>query len=181
MGTPAHIGAAGTIMGAHGLFPNGRQTELRGHVMTTLAEPHEGRVTDVMPQREPMRTEFFSDFLARDSLHWSVNLHAWSGECNTGDGRVWHDPRRGADRYSQRSVHCVDRRRPPANTFSTFIHNTDLGSNAGIPDLSIPRGSPTSGLPVGLEIDGPLRSDNRLIGVGLLIEAILRAVVMPAL
>lgn len=27
-------------------------------------------VTQVMPQRELMQTEFFNDFLARDGLHW---------------------------------------------------------------------------------------------------------------
>ena len=53
------------------------------------------RVTDVMPQRELMRTEFFNDFLARDGLHWGVNLYAWSGACNIGDMRIWRDRRRG--------------------------------------------------------------------------------------
>jgi DNA-binding CsgD family transcriptional regulator len=146
------------------MFLNGRQTELLGRVMTTLAEPHEERdirtrvgslmldllraqfyasyvwdaehqrfdsgvhlnmdssnlsryeshyqfhdpitltlqqhrsavrVTDVMPQRELVRTEFFNDFLARDGLHWGVNLYAWSGNCNIGDMRIWRDRRRG--------------------------------------------------------------------------------------
>jgi DNA-binding CsgD family transcriptional regulator len=145
------------------MFLDGRQTELLGRVMTTLAEPHEEReirvqlgslmldllqaqfyasyvwdarqqrfdsgvhlhmdranlaryesyyqfhdpitltlqqhrravrVTDVMPQRELMRTEFFNDFLARDGLHWGVNLYAWSGACNIGDMRIWRDRQR---------------------------------------------------------------------------------------
>jgi indoleacetamide hydrolase len=70
---------------------------------------------------------------------------------------------------------------PPADTFGTFIRNTDPGSNAGIPGLSIPAGLTASGLPVGLEIDGPLGSDDRLIGIGLSIEAILGAVPAPSL
>jgi mandelamide amidase len=70
---------------------------------------------------------------------------------------------------------------PPADTFATFIRNTDPGSNAGIPGLSIPAGLTASGLPVGLEIDGPLGSDDRLIGIGLSIEATLGAVAAPAL
>jgi DNA-binding CsgD family transcriptional regulator len=37
------------------------------------------RVTDVMPQRELMKTEFFTDFLSRDGLHWGMNLHAFEG------------------------------------------------------------------------------------------------------
>lgn len=37
-------------------------------------------VNQVMPQRELMRTEFFNDFLARDGLHWGVNMYImWRG------------------------------------------------------------------------------------------------------
>ena len=70
---------------------------------------------------------------------------------------------------------------PPADTFGTFIRNTDPGSNAGIPGLSIPAGLTASGLPVGLEIDGPVGSDDRLIGIGLSIEATLGTVPAPTL
>ncbi len=55
-------------------------------------------------------------------------------------------------------------------TFGLFIQNTDPGSNAGIPGLSVPAGLAASGLPVGLEIDGPEGSDRRLIALGLAIE-----------
>jgi DNA-binding CsgD family transcriptional regulator len=161
------------------MFLDGRQTELLGRVMTTLAEPHEERdirvqlgglmldllqaqfyasyvwdasqqrfdggvhlhmdsanlaryesyyqfhdpitltlqqhrsavrVTDVMPQRELMRTEFFNDFLARDGLHWGVNLYAWSGACNIGDMRIWRDRRRGD--FSQDDLALLDLLRP---------------------------------------------------------------------
>lgn len=53
------------------------------------------RATDVLPQAALMRTEFFNDFLARDGLHWGVNLYAWSGERNIGDMRIWRDRRHG--------------------------------------------------------------------------------------
>ena len=69
----------------------------------------------------------------------------------------------------------------PADTFGTFIRNTDPGSNAGIPGLSIPAGLTAAGLPVGLEIDGPLGSDSRLLGIGLSIEALLGRVSGPSL
>jgi DNA-binding CsgD family transcriptional regulator len=161
------------------MFLDGRQTELLGRVMTTLAEPHEERdirvqvgslmldllqaqfyasyvwdaeqqrfdsgvhlhmnstnlaryesyyqfhdpitltlqqhrnavrVTDVMPQRELMRTEFFNDFLARDGLHWGVNLYAWSGERNIGDMRIWRDRRRGD--FSRSDLELLDLVRP---------------------------------------------------------------------
>jgi DNA-binding CsgD family transcriptional regulator len=46
-------------------------------------------VTQVMPQRELMRTEFFNDFLARDGLHWGVNAYSYVGDRNIGDVRIW--------------------------------------------------------------------------------------------
>jgi len=52
------------------------------------------RVTDVLAQDRLTRTEFFNDFLARDGLHWGVNLYAWSADHNIGDMRIWRDRRR---------------------------------------------------------------------------------------
>jgi DNA-binding CsgD family transcriptional regulator len=52
-------------------------------------------VGEVMPRGEFTRTEFFNDFLARDGLHWGVNLYAWDGGRNIGDMRIWRDRRRG--------------------------------------------------------------------------------------
>ncbi|MCF8177135.1 MAG: helix-turn-helix transcriptional regulator [Sulfuritalea sp.] len=46
-------------------------------------------VTQVMPQKELMRTEFFNDFLARDKLHWGVNAYSYVGNRNIGDLRIW--------------------------------------------------------------------------------------------
>jgi len=59
-------------------------------------------------------------------------------------------------------------------TFLKFIRNTDPGSNAGIPGLTIPAGlGPTTGLPVGLSLDGPRGSDGRLLALGMAIEKVL--------
>jgi mandelamide amidase len=58
-------------------------------------------------------------------------------------------------------------------TFDTMIRNTDPGSNAGLPGLSLFAGMTPGGLPVGLEIDGPVDSDVKLLGLGLAIEALL--------
>jgi DNA-binding CsgD family transcriptional regulator len=52
-------------------------------------------VTQVMPQRELMRTEFFNDFLARDGLHWGVNAYSYVGDRNIGDVRIWRSRKRG--------------------------------------------------------------------------------------
>jgi mandelamide amidase len=59
-------------------------------------------------------------------------------------------------------------------TFLKFIRNTDPGSNAGIPGLTIPAGlGPSTGLPVGLSLDGPRGSDARLLALGMAIEKLL--------
>jgi len=59
-------------------------------------------------------------------------------------------------------------------TFLRFIRNTDPGSNAGIPGLTIPAGlGPTTRLPVGLSLDGLRGSDERLLAVGMAIEQVL--------
>jgi mandelamide amidase len=68
---------------------------------------------------------------------------------------------------------------PLADTFGSFIRNTDPGSNAGIPGLSLPAGMTAGGLPVGLELDGPVGSDARLLGIGIAIEAVLGVLKAP--
>jgi indoleacetamide hydrolase len=65
--------------------------------------------------------------------------------------------------------------------FGLLIQNTDPGSNAGIPGLQLPAGlGATSGLPVGLELDGPAGSDRRLLAVGMAVERVLGRVPAPA-
>jgi len=61
----------------------------------------------------------------------------------------------------------------PVPTFFTYIRNTGPGSVAGIPGLSLPAGMTGSGLPVGIEIDGPDGSDAKLLAIGLALETIL--------
>jgi mandelamide amidase len=57
-------------------------------------------------------------------------------------------------------------------TFGTFIRNTDPGSNAAIPGVTLPAGL-SDGLPVGIALDGPAGSDRRLLGMAAAIEALL--------
>ena len=59
------------------------------------ARRHPTRVTEIMPQRALMRTPFFNDFLARDGLHWGMNLHAFDGNRALGDLRIWRRRQRG--------------------------------------------------------------------------------------
>jgi Asp-tRNA(Asn)/Glu-tRNA(Gln) amidotransferase A subunit family amidase len=67
----------------------------------------------------------------------------------------------------------------PVDEFGTFIRNTDPGSNAGIPGLSLFAGMTAAGLPVGIEIDGPLGSDRTLLAMGLSIERVLGSAPPP--
>lgn len=58
--------------------------------------------------------------------------------------------------------------------FLLFIQNTDPGSNAGMPGLTIPMGLAKDSLPAGIEIDSLPGSDSRLLSIGLTLEEILR-------
>ena len=66
-------------------------------------------------------------------------------------------------------------------TLFAYIRHTDPGSNAGIPGLALPAGLTRSGLPVGLELDGPAGSDRALLAVGLAVEQALGRLPAPAL
>jgi hypothetical protein len=41
------------------------------------------RVNEILPQRELVRTEFYNDFLARDGLHYGLNLYVHDGDIGT--------------------------------------------------------------------------------------------------
>lgn len=58
-------------------------------------------------------------------------------------------------------------------TFKTLISNTDPGSNAGLPGISLPAGLTAECLPVGLELDGALGMDRHLLRVAAAIERVL--------
>ena len=62
-------------------------------------------VTQVMPQRELMRTEFFNDFLARDGLHWGVNAYSYVGDRNIGDVRIWRG--RGSENFDAHTLELL--------------------------------------------------------------------------
>jgi Asp-tRNA(Asn)/Glu-tRNA(Gln) amidotransferase A subunit family amidase len=79
------------------------------------------------------------------------------------------------------SINGVPQPGGPAAQFQALIRNVDPGSNAGLPGLAQPAGMSASGLPVGLEIDGPLGSDRRLLAIGLSIEKLLRLPPAPVL
>ena len=65
-------------------------------------------------------------------------------------------------------------------TFQTVIRNTDPGSNAGLPGLTLPIGLTEGGLPVGLELDGPGFTDRHLLAIGLAMEDLFGTLPPPA-
>lgn len=67
------------------------------------------------------------------------------------------------------------------DTFGTCIFHTDPCTNAGLPSLSIPAGLTAAGLPVGMQIDGPLGSDTNLLAIGMAMEAVWGPVKAPAI
>lgn len=67
------------------------------------------------------------------------------------------------------------------DNFVMYIQNTDPGSNAGLPGLQIPVSlGASSGLPVGLELDGPADSDRKLIAIGLALEGLFGRLPAPS-
>lgn len=70
---------------------------------------------------------------------------------------------------------------PATDFFPLAIRNTDPGSTAGIPGITLPAGLTSAGLPVGLALDGPVGSDRKLLGLGLSIQLVLGPLPRPRL
>lgn len=51
-------------------------------------------VSEVLPQNELEKTEFFNDFLMADGLHHGMNLFAYDRDRNVGDVRIWRKKNR---------------------------------------------------------------------------------------
>ena len=92
------------------------------------------RASDVLPQQELTKTEFFNDFLAKDGLHWGVNLYAWYRGQNIGDMRIWRDKRR--ENFSEEEMRLLDMILPAftaslararaSDNSCAVLHNTHL-------------------------------------------------------
>lgn len=78
-------------------------------------------VTQVMPQRELIRTEFFNDFLARDGLHWGVNAYSYVAGRHIGDLRIWRG--KGRDNFD---AHTLDVLRLIEPAFTGALHRALL-------------------------------------------------------
>ncbi|CAB3750338.1 indoleacetamide hydrolase [Paraburkholderia solisilvae] len=65
------------------------------------------------------------------------------------------------------------------DTMTAYLRNTEPAASAGLPGLSLPAGRTADGLPVGIELDGPVGSDRRLLAIGSACEQILGALAPP--
>lgn len=64
--------------------------------------------------------------------------------------------------------------------FRRLIQNTEPMASAGLPGLNLPAGlGSQTGLPVGMELDGPQGSDRRLLAIGILLESVLGRIARP--
>lgn len=71
------------------------------------------------------------------------------------------------------SMETVELNGEQVPTLPSYIHNTDPASIAALPGISLPVGLTASGLPVGMEIDGPEQSDRRLLAVARALEHVI--------
>jgi Asp-tRNA(Asn)/Glu-tRNA(Gln) amidotransferase A subunit family amidase len=70
---------------------------------------------------------------------------------------------------------------PPVDEFATIIRTMGPDSDAGLPSLSLPAGQTPSGLPAGMEIDGPVGTDKRILGIGMAMESLFGTLPAPKL
>jgi DNA-binding CsgD family transcriptional regulator len=114
------------------------------------ARRHATAVSEVMPHRELVRTAFFNDFLARDGLHWGINLHAFDATRALGDLRIWRarsrrefEPRDKAllDLVEPAFIAALRRCRPPADDGSLSAREREVARavRRGLTDKQIAR------------------------------------------
>ena len=62
---------------------------------TLRARHYPTLVTQIMPQRELVASEFFNRFLQPSKMHWGLNIFAHDGQRDVGDFRIWRSRARG--------------------------------------------------------------------------------------
>lgn len=90
------------------------------------------RVTDVLPQRELLATDFFNDFLRPEGLHWGVNAYVHDGERHLGDLRIWR--RRAQNNFDADEVRLLQMIYPAL--IHAFGRGTPAASKKDLPARS---------------------------------------------
>ena len=89
-------------------------------------------VSEILPRRQFVRTEFFNDFLARDGLHFGMNYYAYSAGRNIGDLRIWRG--HNAEDFSARDTELLDAIGP---AFTNAMRNSLLKQTGRDPSLNL--------------------------------------------
>lgn len=165
---PAYLAASGlTGLSLQSIAAQVASPDVKGAFGAILGDVYASAYPDAMAVHRPALQKLYADAfsqLALDALVFPTTVLPAAPI----------DLAKGSDKVSINGG-------TPVDTFLTFIRNTDPGSNAGIPGLSIPAGLTASGLPVGIEIDGPVGSDRKLLAIGLSVEAALGRLPKPPL
>jgi indoleacetamide hydrolase len=135
-----------------------------GAAKTIPKEAYEAAVNTYRPQLQKLYADYFEQQKVAAVLFPTTPL-----------------PARAINKEGDTGKDTVELNGKQVPTFQTYIRNTDPGSNAGIPGLSLPVGLTNSGLPVGLELDGPVNSDRRLLAIGLSMERLFGRLPPPKL
>ena len=130
-----------------------------------------GAYPDVMATQRPALQKLYKDYFAAqgvEAVMFPTTLLAAP--------RI--DAAKGSDKLSYTTGGVV---KTGQDTFGTCIRNTDPCTNAGIPSVSLPAGLTASGMPVGMQFDGPLGTDSNLLAIGMAVETVWGSVKAPAL
>lgn len=124
---------------------------------------------DVMAIKRPALQNLYANYFASQGV-----------ECVMFPTTILAAPKIDAVKGSDKLSYIVDKvEQKDKDTFGTCIRNTDPCTNAGIPSVSIPAGLTSAGLPVGMQIDGPLGTDLNLLAIGMGIETVWGALPAP--
>lgn len=144
--------------------------DVKGAFGAIMADAFGGAYADAINTHRPAMQKMYADYFSANKL-----------DCILFPTTILPAPTIDAKNGSADSISINGEAVAGKSEFTALIRNTDPGSNAGLPGLSIPAGTTASGLPVGLEIDGPLGSDQTLLAIGLSIEALLGSIAAPKL
>ena len=115
---------------------------------------------------------------ARALLHRARIRRRYAGVFARGvDAVIYPTTPATAGRLTDAGTMELNGRRVP--TFGTYIRNTDPGSLAGLPGVTVPMGRDRSGLPAGFGFDCPAGGDRDAIAIGLALEPLLGEVPGP--